>query len=99
MTSQLEIVQFLKSNKSFICSEFHITRIGIFGSYARNEQNDESDIDILIELEHHTQGVFDLKWALREFLEQHFKRSVDICNVKHIKPFAKEYILKDAIYV
>lgn len=98
MTNQHEIMQFLKSNKTFICSEFHITRIGIFGSYARNEQNAESDIDILIELEHHTQGVFDLKWALREFLEQHFKCSVDICNVKHIKPFAKDYILKDAIY-
>ena len=67
MTNQLEIVQFLKSNKSFICSEFYITRIGIFGSYARNEQKAESDIDILIELEHHAPGVFDLKWALREF--------------------------------
>jgi predicted nucleotidyltransferase len=53
----------------------------------------------LIELKSNDTNVFDLKWSLREFLKNKFQRDVDICNTKHIKPFVKEYILKDAIYV
>ena len=46
---------------------FQVNQLGLFGSYVREQANAESDIDILIELEHHAPGVFDLKWALREF--------------------------------
>lgn len=73
-------------------------KIGIFGSFARNEQNAESDIDILIELENNVSNIYDLKWSLRELLKNQFQREVDICNTKHLKPYAKEIILKDAIY-
>jgi len=45
-------------------------KIGIFGSFARNEEGPESDIDILIELEGNITNVFDLIWYLREFLKK-----------------------------
>jgi hypothetical protein len=92
------ILQFLTENKDFIGKQFHVSKIGLFGSYARNEQAPESDIDILIEMEDASNNIFERKWALREFLQTHFKREIDICNIRHIKHYAKDYILKDAIY-
>ena len=99
MLTQQNILDFLKENKAFLQKEFHIMKIGVFGSFARNEQSLNSDIDILIELENNVSNVFDLKWALRDFLKTKFNREVDICNAKHIKSYAREYVLKDAIYV
>ena len=92
------ILQYLRENEAFFRSEFHVSQIGIFGSFARNEQGPDSDVDILVELDSNASNVFDLKWALRELLKQKFAREVDICNATHIKPFAKEFILKDAVY-
>jgi len=99
MLTQENILNFLSENKLFLREQFHVVKIGIFGSFARNEQNPDSDIDILIEMENNVSNVYDLKWNLREFLKNQFQRDVDICNSKHIKPYAKNYILKDAIYV
>jgi predicted nucleotidyltransferase len=99
MLTQQNILNFLSENKLFLREQFHVVKIGIFGSFARNEQNPDSDIDILIEMENNVSNVYDLKWNLREFLKNQFQRDVDICNSKHIKPYAKNYILKDAIYV
>jgi predicted nucleotidyltransferase len=99
MLTQENILNFLSENKLFLREQFHVVKIGIFGSFARNEQNPDSDIDILIEMENNVSNDYDLKWNLREFLKNQFQRDVDICNSKHIKPYAKEYILKDAIYV
>lgn len=98
MLTQQNILQFLYENKDFFRTEFHVSKIGIFGSYARNEQGPDSDIDFLIEMESNVSNVYDLKWELREFLKKQFNREVDVCNQKHIKPFAKEQILKDALY-
>ena len=99
MLTQQNILNFLSENKLFLREQFHVVKIGIFGSFARNEQNPDSDIDILIEMENNVSNVYDLKWNLREFLKNQFQRDVDICNSKHIKPYAIDYILKDAIYV
>ena len=98
MLNRESILQYLRENKDFFRREFHVSKIGIFGSFARNEQRPESDVDILIELDSNANNVFDLKWTLRELLKQKFSREVDICNARHIKPFAKELILKDAVY-
>jgi predicted nucleotidyltransferase len=99
MLTQQNILQYLSENKTLLQREFHVLKIGIFGSFARNEQDTNSDIDILIELENNVANVYDLKWALKDFLKKKFNREVDICNVRHIKSFARDYILKDAIYV
>jgi predicted nucleotidyltransferase len=98
MLTPQTILLFLSDNKEYLRQKFHVSKIGIFGSFARNEQRPDSDIDFLIELESNASNVYDLKWELREFLKNQFKREVDVCNQKHIKPYAKEQILKDALY-
>ena len=80
-------------------SRYHLTDIALFGSFARNEQNRESDVDILIELEENTENIYDLKSALKLFLSQAFGRSVDLARAKYLKPYAKKEIMKDALFV
>lgn len=99
MLNRKSILEFLRDNKDYLQKHFHLTKIGVFGSFAKEKQTSESDVDILIEMEEGTKNIFDLKWELREYLKQQFKREVDICSEKYIKPYAKSYILKDAIYI
>lgn len=99
MLTQNDIINFLRGNKDFFRSEFQITEIGLFGSFARNEQTEKSDIDIIIELEENTRNIFHLKKRLRQIIRENFKREVDICTKKWIKPIFRDYILNEAIYV
>jgi len=99
MVTKQEIIKFLNENKEFLKVNFHITKIGLFGSFAKDEEKEQSDIDILIEFEKDTQNIFELKNQLRNYIRENLKRDVDICREKYLKPYAKEVILKDTIYV
>jgi len=99
MNNKKEILNFLQTNHHYITQKYHVTKIGLFGSFARDEQTQKSDVDVLIELEDGTQNIHDLKVALNNYLTEAFNRSVDIAREKYLKPYAKEFILKDVIYV
>ena len=99
MLTQQNILSYLKSNKAYFYEQFNIIKIGIFGSYARNEQTENSDIDILIEMQPETENIFEKRQKLKEFLNQHFSKQVDVCHERAIKPIFREMILKEAIYV
>ena len=99
MNTKEEIIEFLKNNKALLKDKYHITQIGLFGSFARNEQKANSDVDLLIEIEDGTENIYDLKNSLRKFLSNSFERGVDIARSKYLKPYAKEQILKDILYV
>jgi len=99
MNSKEEILNFLHKNYVEITKKYHLTKLGIFGSFARDEQREDSDVDILIEIEEGTPNIHDLKTSLNKYLSSSFNRSVDIAREKYLKPYAKEFILKDTIYV
>ena len=99
MNTKEEILLFLKSNKLFLTKKFHLTKIGLFGSFARGDQKPSSDIDLLIERAPGANNIFDSDWELKELLKKQFNRDVDICTEKYIKSYFRPYILKDAIYV
>lgn len=67
MHTRQDILSFLRDNKEYLRTHFHLTKVGIFGSFAQNEQKQDSDIDILIEMEEETKNIFDLKYELRDF--------------------------------
>lgn len=98
MLSSGEILHFLKENKSYLREHFHCSEIGLFGSFARNEQTDESDIDILVVFEPETANLYDIELELKHYLENTFHREVDICSKKWIKPVFKSLVLKEALY-
>ncbi len=94
--SRTDILNFLTSHKEKLQKEFYITKIGLFGSYAKDCANENSDIDIVIES---TKKDFFLREELREYLESNLKKNVDIGYLDTIRTFYKNKILKDIIYV
>ena len=98
MKTKDQILTFLVQNKKLLRDRFHIIRIGLFGSYAREEQKPDSDIDLLVEFEENTQNLYELKIQLKEFFQIQLGSDVDICREKYIKPRIKSSILKEAVY-
>ena len=99
MINRSVILQFLRINKVLFKEKYNVEKIGIFGSYSREEQTENSDIDIIVEFAENTQDLFDKKYDLREYLKTAFKKNIDLCREGAIKPLFKPMILKDAIYV
>lgn len=99
MNTKNEILDFLQANRYLLLTKYHVTKIGLFGSFARDEQTSSSDVDLLIELQDDTNNIYDIKSALKEYLTQSFERSVDLAREKYLKPYAKEQILKDVHFV
>jgi len=75
---------------------FGVRRIGLFGSAARGEAAEGSDLDFLVELEPKT---FDAYMGLKEFLEGLFGRRVDLVLRSAIKPRLRERILREVVDV
>jgi predicted nucleotidyltransferase len=98
MKSKDQILMFLAQNKNLFRDKYHIIRIGLFGSYARNEQNADSDIDLLVEFEDNTQDLYDLKLQLKDFFLKNLGIEIDICREKYIKSRIKKQILKETVY-
>ena len=90
-----QIIAFLRSNKKLLETEFGITKVGLFGSYARNEEQGTSDIDLLIEM---PQKSFHHRIELKNFLEQKFGKKVDIGYFDSIRSYIMYYVEKDIVY-
>ena len=89
------IKQTLVDNRKTL-REYGVKRIGLFGSYVRGTATAVSDIDFLVELERLT---FDDYMGLAVFLENLFKKEVDLVTPTSIKPGIKPYIEKEIEYV
>lgn len=83
------IVDILKKNKA--------RKAGIFGSFARNEQKKNSDIDILVELPKNL-NLFDFV-GIKFELEDALNKKVDLVEYSTIKPLIKKTILKEEIRI
>jgi len=99
MFTRQEILQYLKKNKKLFREKYNIIKIGIFGSYARNEQTEKSDIDIIIEMLPDTENIFEKRIELKELIQKKFSKEVDVCHAKAIKPVFKDLIFNETIYV
>lgn len=95
MKSKKEILKLLEANRTKI-RNLGVKEIGVFGSVVRGEENENSDVDVLVELEKHT---FDSYMNLLFFLEELFESKVDLVMKNTIKPLIKERILSETIYV
>lgn len=95
MESRSDILRLIEVNKEKIRG-FGVKRLGIFGSVARDEQTDTSDVDILVELESET---FRGYMGLLLFLEDLFGRKVDLAIKDSIKPRIRDRVLAETIYV
>ena len=86
----------IRQNSSKITHDFGIKTLCIFGSVSRNEQTEQSDLDVCVETE--TSNPFLLA-NLKEYLESLFHCSVDVVRIhKNMNPFLKSRIERDGIY-
>ena len=89
-----EILKKLEENFETIRG-FDVRSLGIFGSYAREEQSEASDMDFLVEFDRAT---FDNYFDLKFFLEDLFGRKVDLVIKDTIKPRIRSTILEETVY-
>lgn len=94
-----DILSFIKIHKKEFQNRFGLDNIALFGSFAKDKATENSDIDILITYVKNPGDVYTKKREFKKLLQDYFHRKVDIANEKCLKPFAKDAILRDAIYV
>lgn len=92
-----EILAYLKSHKDEFSQRYKISQIALFGSFARDENREDSDIDIAINT---SVSDYFLLYDFKESLEKAFDTKVDIVRLREkMNPSLKKRILKDGIYV
>ncbi len=72
-----------------------VRRLGLFGSAARNDATEASDLDFLLELDRKT---FDAYMDVKEFLESLFQRPIDLVLADAVKPQLRSRILRETLY-
>ncbi len=96
MTNKNSILSILNKSMTNI-KKFHVSQIALFGSFARGDQSDSSDVDILVEFDD-GQETFDNYMDLKFYLQELFNREVDLVLLNSIKPTIKPEIMGSAIY-
>jgi len=89
-----EIFQTISAHHSEF-SRLGVSRLGLFGSAARNETTPESDLDFLVEFRPGEKN-YDRFFELAELLELLFGRKVDLLTVESVSPILKKRILQEA---
>jgi len=95
MTTLPEIKSALQQHKLLLADRFKVKTIGVFGSYVRGEQKDESDIDILVEFSEPV-GFF-IFLDLEEYLAVLLGVKVDLVSKKALKPRIGKHILQEVV--
>ena len=97
MNTTNDYLQKLRAYKAAKASVYGISRIGIFGSVARGEHTEGSDIDVCVDLQHPS---LYYMVHIKEELQQLFGCSVDVVRIREkMDSFFKEQIIKEVIYV
>ena len=96
MISRKEILIKLKELKPGLYKEYSVKKIGLFGSFSDETNTDDSDIDILVELEKPIGWKY---FSLEIYLEKIFGRKIDLVTESALKEQIKENILSRVIYI
>ncbi len=91
-----DILNYLQEHYDDFKNLYNVNKIGLFGSFARDEATNKSDIDIFVDMKPNLYNMI----AIKDKIEKDLKRKVDIVREhKNIKPILLKMIKKDLIYV
>ena len=99
MMQKQDILNYLKSNQEYYHNQFGVQFIGLFGSFARDEANENSDIDILYKIKKDKKLSMFKYLKLTKQLEENLHKKIDLVRDETLKPQLKSYIQKDINYV
>jgi len=94
-----EILDFLRANKDSFFQRYHISNLVLFGSFARGDNKQGSDVDILYRLSEGCKMSFDSYVNFENELSKAFGTKIDLINEKKLNPLVKIEAKKDFIYV
>jgi predicted nucleotidyltransferase len=90
------ILQILVANKQQL-AVYGVTQIGLFGSFVRNEANENSDIDLLVDIRK-DKKTFSNFLSLNYYLEELFGKKVELVTTQSLSPHIGPHILKTVEY-
>lgn len=90
-----EIKEIIDLHKDYFVKNYHVEDFLLFGSYAKNQQTIDSDIDLLVNFKQPI-DMFDFI-DLQEYLSKIFNKKIDLGTINSLKEFVKNSILKEAI--
>jgi len=91
-----ELFSALRKHQSRL-EQFGVKRCGVFGSFARGMQSDQSDVDLLVEFESGKKS-FDNFMGLAFFLEETIGRRVELVTPEALSPYIGPHILREVEY-
>jgi len=94
------IKNILAKHNNYLRQTFHVSEIGIFGSFVKGQEkaDNSSDIDILINFKKGHKDFFNYM-RLKYYLENHLGREVDLVIKEAVKPRLKERVFSEVEYV
>ena len=101
MSAQYHILQKLREIRAELGDKYGVSELGIFGSIARGEDSNTSDLDVLVEFDSARPADFFILSALADALKESTGHEVDIVTKRALakKAKLKERVEKDVIYV
>jgi hypothetical protein len=93
-----EVKEKIKKQKEYLMNNFYVKNIGVFGSYARGEQNSYSDIDLVVHFFTDKKIGFKIV-SLKDYLEDVLNKSVDLINYDSMSEKIKKNVEKEVIYL
>lgn len=93
----MDVLAIVKKNKTFLKERFGVKKIGVFGSAARGEAKEKSDVDVLVEFES-TKKSFDNFMELSFFLEELFGKKVDLITTSGLDKYIRPYMEREVVW-
>jgi predicted nucleotidyltransferase len=97
MTQREQVIQLLQAHRQELAAIYGVRSLALFGSLARNEATEQSDVDLVVEFDRAV-GYFGLV-ALQEHLANLLHRSVDLGTLHSLKPRIRRQVEQDLIHV
>jgi predicted nucleotidyltransferase len=93
--TKIDVLNYLSKHFQEFHNKYNVEKIGLFGSYARDEATESSDIDIFVQMH---PKLLDMI-AIKQFIEEDLHQKVDIVRLRDkMNPYLKKRILRDGIY-
>ncbi len=96
VTTAQRIEEKIRKVKPILVREYGVKSIGYFGSYAKGNSNESSDVDMLVDFSSSIGWKF---FDLKEYLEEVIGQDIDLVTPGALKKRLKESILRDIVYI